>query len=428
MGILRRMATWYSNAFHPGHLNPQSPQYWVAKMLGRTGGSTGIYIDQQRALAISSVWCAVNLIAGAVGYLPMHVYRRLNEGKNRATEHPAYPLLHLRANPYMDAMTFRETLQGHVLFHGNGYAEIERNGAGQPIALWPLLPNMVTCKVEDGAPVYEIRLPKGPSAMLPPSRVLHVRGLGFDGLKGYSVIDYAAENLALTAAIEEFGAKFFKNGVYPSGVLETDGSLNQKQYDALKASFDKNSAGLSNAHRTLILQMGLKWHQIGADPKAAQLLVSRKYNVEDVARWFNVPAYMLQSDSTQARATIEQKADDFIRWTLLPWLRRWEMEVNYKLFAETDIQAGYLAEFRLEEMLRADANTQAQVDAIYLQNGIYSINEVRNRLNMNPVEGGDEHLQPLNLTPVDGSATPGGMKKPTSPAKTKVDDEDNDND
>lgn len=414
--MLKRMATWYSGG------NPQNPQYWVAKALGRRSTTTGIWMDQERALAISAVWCAVNLIAGAVGYMPLIVYRRVGKSRERAINHPLYRVLHLRPNPYMDAMTFRETLHGHVLFHGNGYAEIERNNMGQVIALWPVAPNMVTCKVLDGRPVYEVRTAKGGSSLLSAERMLHVKGLGSDGLKGYSVIEYAADGLALAAAVEEFGARFFQNGVSPSGHLETEGALNDKQYEQLKKQFSRDNAGIQKAWRPLILQRGLKWHQLGADPKTAQLLASRKYNVEDVARWFNVPAYMLQSDSTQTRATIEQKADDFVRWTLLPWFRRWEMEISTKLFSEEETNAGMYAEFLTEAMLRADVKTQAEVNAVYLQNGVFSVNEVREMLNRNEIEGGDKHLQPLNLTPVDGSATPGGVKKPTSPAKVNVDD------
>ena len=421
------LSRWYKDAF-----DPQNPSYWIGKMLNLSGTSTssGVVITEERALAISAVWCAVNLIAGAIGYMPLKVFQRVDDNNEPASDHPVYELLHRRANPCMNAMVFKETLMGHLLMHGNAYAEIERDGTGRPLALWPIPPTMMSVEVKSLAErtelLYRAHMEDGAQVELRPWQVLHIMGLSPTGFRGHSVIEHAADSWGLSTAVEEFGAKFFRNGVYPSGVLETDGALNQKMYEELKKSFGSDNSGLSAAHRTLILQHGLKWHQIGASPEAAQFLLSRKYNVEDVARWFNVPAYMLQQDSGQVRATIEQKSSDFVQWCLMPWCERWESELNHKLFGANE-QETYFAEFVPQSLLRADIKTQAEVNVIYLQNGVYSVNEVRRMLNMSSVKDGDTYRTPANLNPLSPSGQPGAPDKVLDPAKSTTANGEDDN-
>ncbi len=384
--------------------HPSSPDYWVQKLMG--GGSAtdaGINIDHNNALTYTPFWAAVNIIAGAVGSLPLVTYRRLKpRGKQRAPSHPAYKLLHDRVNDFISAQIFRETLMAHTLTYGNGYAEIERNGTGKPINLWPLLPNRVVPKVgiKDGKDWlwYEVTLKDGSKKPLPYFNVLHIPGLGFDGLKGYSVVEFHKNALGLGMAVKKFGSKFFANGARPGGVLEHPKKLDDKGFNRLRKQWNEVHEGLDNTERFAILEEDMKWHETSTDPTSAQALETQKFSVTDVARMFQIPPHMLAEMDRATFNNIENQGIMFLTMTLYRWLRKWENECNYKLFGE-ETRGHVFCEFLTAAFLRGD--TKKRYDAYHKgrQGGWLSVNDIRDMENQNPIEGGDVYLSPLNMKP-----------------------------
>lgn len=391
--FLERRATWITGG------SPQTPQYWVKKLFGVTESKSGIQIDEDIALTYSAVWAAVNIIAGAIGFLPLKTYRRRGDDRELDIRHRAYKLMHDRPNPFMDALTFRETLQGHCLTWGNGYAEIQRDGAFNPLALWPLLPNRVEPQVIDGKTVqYKVTLPDGGTVYLPYINVLHIKGLGFDGIKGYSVIRYSNESIAFGLAAEQYGAGFFGNDSRPGGVLEHPQSLSKEAQERLTESWEAKHQALSKKHRVAILEEGMKWHQIGIPPEEAQFLQTRKFQVADVARWYQIPLHFLSELDKATFSNIEHQGIEFVTFTLARWLKRWELECNYKLLKTAEYPTHFF-EFLVDALLRGDIKTRYDAYRLGRIGGFLSINDIRKKENMNTVDGGDTYLEPLNYKP-----------------------------
>ncbi|KKM90074.1 hypothetical protein LCGC14_1242250 [marine sediment metagenome] len=272
-------------------------QWFIDWVHGGEPTASGKNVNEQSALKYTPFWAAVRVITGAIASLPFIVYRRnAGGGKNRVMTHRTYGLLHDRPNEYMDALTFIETRQAHALTYGNGYAEIQRDGAGRPIALWPLLPDKTFRRISDkGLSYYEIRLTKGGSVYLPDYNVLHIKGLGFDGYTGYNVVSYHKEAIGYGMAVKEYGARFFGNNASPGGVLEHPKVLSDSARENIKKSWEAAHKGLSQAHRMQIFEEGMKWVQTGVDPEHAQALEVQKYTVDDCSRIFNIPPHKIGS-------------------------------------------------------------------------------------------------------------------------------------
>lgn len=385
--------------------NPQSPAYWVRKLFG--GGAdtaAGIRVDEDTVLHYSPVWNAINIIAGAMGFLPLHLYRRLPDGgKERDRNHPSYSLMRRRANPLMSAQAFREVLQGHALTWPGGYAEIERDNAMRPLALWPLRPDRTTPKMVEVRPGvkelrYEYITADGPK-MLHWFDVLHIHGLGFDGITGYNRTEMMRESVGLGLAAEQYGARFFGNDARPGGVLEHPGNLGPGAKLRLEQDWRKDHAPLAQKHRLAVLEEGMKWHEIGIPPETAQFLETRKFGVDEVARWFNIPTHLLNS-STPGDQTVEHRGIDFVTWCLLKWFERWQQECAVKLLTIQEFKAdSHFFEFLAEALLKADMKTRYQAHRVGIMAGWQSRNEVRVIENRNAEEGLDEFLVPLNMIP-----------------------------
>lgn len=376
--------------------NPASPQYWVKKLFGHSGDMI-IDVNEDSALKYSAVWAAVNIISGAVGFLPLIPYQRFNNGKKRIYDHDIFKIIR-RPNPFMDSLTFRQTLQAHVLIWGNGYAEIERNGKGEPVNLWPLLPHLVSPKIKEDRLIYEINsLNQGNVVNLDYTNVLHIHGLGFDGLKGYSPIEYAASNIALGIASEKNATAFFNNDSTPSGLLTTEQPLKKETKELVEKGWEDKHKSLDDKYRIAVLHSGLKYQPIGLSAKDAQLIESRKYGVSDVARWFTIPPHMIGDLEKATFSNIEHQGMAFVTWTLARWLKKWELEINYKLFSTAE-QNTHFVEFLEDALLRGDTKTRAESYQIALGGnnnpGYMSVNEVRERENLPDTPGGDVLFRP----------------------------------
>jgi HK97 family phage portal protein len=372
------------------------PAAWLLDAFtGSKKSVTGVPVTPENALELTSVWAAVNMIARTLATLPLPVYERVAGGKEKAPTHPAYRLLHDRPNPEMSAFTFRETLAAHLLLYGNAYAEIERNGKGEPVGLWPIHPTAVRVTRINGAKVYVVRV-DGQEIPLSADNVLHFPGFSLDGHNGLFPVKVTRNAIALGKATEEFGSAFFGNGAAPSGVLTHPAKLGKEGHDLLRESWNASYSGLSNAHRIAILEEGMEWHPLGVPPEHAQFLETRKFSVAEVSRIFLIPPHFLADLENAHFSNIEAQGIHFVQYCIEPWCKRIEQELNFKLFGDYR----HFAEFSLEGLLRGDSAARASFYREMWSLGVYSINEIRERENLNRIEGGDVRYIPLNMAPL----------------------------
>ena len=391
MGLL---TTLFSKRAHPNSVSGWS------SILG-IGPSThaGVTVTEESALSLSAVFACIRVLAEGVASLPLITYRRrADRGKDRATDHPLYEVLHKLPNPEMTAIDFWGTFISHVPAWGNAYAEIEWSNSGTVLALWPLRPDKMRVKREGGRLRYEYTLPNGKQETLPEYRILHIRGLGGNGISGYSVVKLAMQGIGLGLGAEEYGARFYGNGARASFVLRHPGVLGDKSYDRLKESWEEEHQGLSNAHRMAILEEGMDIATIGIPPEEAQFLETRKFQVTDVARWFGVPPHKVGDLEHATFSNIEHLGLDFVVNTLRPWLVRVEQGIYRDLLSESE-RKQYFAEFLVDSLLRGDTNSRFQAYALGRQWGWYSANDILELENRNPIPGGDSYLVPLNMIP-----------------------------
>jgi HK97 family phage portal protein len=368
---------------------------------------TGMAVNHSSALTSTAVYAAIRLLADTVAQLPLPLYRvQANGGKKRATDHPLYRLLQLRANPEMSAFTFRQTLAGHQVGWGNGYAEIEWSSSGYPKALWPLMPSATyLSRLANGSLVYDTYIEGYGYFRLPAWRVLHVRGFGGDGLMGYSPIRLHAETIGLDLGTREHGATFFANGARPGVVLTHPELLDDEAVERMKASWNDAYAGLKNAHRVAILEEGVQIQQMGIPPNEAQFLETRRYQLQEIARIYRIPPHLLQDRQTGAQSMVEQLSREFVDYTLLPLLKSFEQEMTWSLLAD-DENDRFAIEHLVDGLLRGNTKDRHEAQAIGRQNGWLSVNDIRRMENLDPIEGGDAYLTPLNMVESGKQPTP----------------------
>ena len=364
------------------------------------GGTTsGKAVNERTAMQTSAVYACVRILAESVAGLPLHVFERTANGsKSTKPSHPLYRLLHDEPNREMTSFVFRETLMSHLLLWGNAYAQIIRDGRGFPIALYPLLPDrMAVDRNESGELVYTYQSDKG-QVKLRRENVLHIPGLGFDGLIGYSPIAMAKNAVGLALATEDYGATFFANGANPGGVLEHPGVIKPEQADRLRERWQSQFGG-ANAHKVAVLEEGLKFHQMSIPPEQAQFLETRKFQINEIARIFRVPPHMVGDLEKSSFSNIEQQSLEFVKYTLDPWVVRWEQSLQQALILPSE-KATIFIKFNLDGLLRGDYQSRMQGYSTGIQNGFMSVNDVRGLEDMNLLtaeEGGDLHFVNGNM-------------------------------
>ncbi len=365
-------------------------------------GSTtsGKTVNERTALQTTAVYACVRILAETIASLPLHTFRYTDRGKEKALDHPLYYLLHNEPNSEMTSFVFRETLMSHLLLWGNAYAQIIRDGRGQILSLYPLLPDKMTVdRAASGDIIYQYRTDRG-VYLLRREEVLHVPGLGFDGLIGYSPIAMAKNAIGMAIATEEYGASFFANGANPGGVLEHPGVV--KDPKRVRESWNAVYQGSSNAHRVAVLEEGMKFQAIGIPPEQAQFLETRKFQINEIARIFRVPPHMLADLEKSSFSNIEQQSLEFVKYTLDPWVIRWEMAIQKALFLPSE-KKQYFVKFNLDGLLRGDYQSRMTGYATGRQNGWLSSNDIRELENMNPIPpelGGDLYLVNGNMLPL----------------------------
>lgn len=375
------------------------------------GGSTsGKSVTERSSMQMTAVYSCVRILAEAVAGLPLHLYK-YNEsgGKERAAENQLYFLLHDEPSPEMTSFVFRETLMTHLLLWGNAYAQLIRNGKGEVIALYPLMPNRMTVDRDNKGRLYyqywrgkdEAKLSRDNIVILQPSDVLHIPGLGFDGLVGYSPIAMAKNAVGMAIACEEYGAKFFANGATPGGILEHPGIV--KDPARVRESWNAVYQGSGNAHRIAVLEEGMKYTPIGISPEQAQFLETRKFQINEIARIFRVPPHMVGDLEKSSFSNIEQQSLEFVKYTLEPWLVRWEQAMVRSLLSKTEKEQ-YFIKFNVDGLLRGDYESRMNGYAIGRQNGWLSANDIRELEDMNRIpaeQGSDTYLVNGNMLPLD---------------------------
>jgi len=367
------------------------------------GGTTaGKPVNEHTAMQMTAVYSCVRILSETLAGLPLHVYRYNDSGgKEKNLKHPLYKLLHDEPNPEMTSFAFRETLMSHLLLWGNAYAQIIRNARGEVIALYPLMPNKITVDRDSAGRLFYLyqrgledvaSLGKDSQVYLNPTDVLHIPGLGFDGLVGYSPIAMAKNAVGLAIATEEYGAKFFANGAAPGGVLEHPGTIKDPQ--KVKESWNAAYQGSTNAHRVAVLEEGMKYQAIGISPEQAQFLETRKFQINEIARIFRVPPHMLADLEKSSFSNIEQQSLEFVKYTLDPWVVRWEQAMCRALLMESEKPTVFI-KFNVDGLLRGDYVSRMSGYATARQNGWMSANDIRELENLDRIPGelgGDLYL------------------------------------
>ena len=374
------------------------------------GSSTaGKNVTERSAMQMTAVYSCVRILAEAVAGLPLHLYRyKEDNGKEKSIDHTLYHLLHDEPNPEMSSFVFRETLMTHLLLWGNAYAQIIRNGKGEVIALYPLIPNRMTVNRDENGQLYyeyssasdDINSNSSRTVVLMPRDVLHIPGLGFDGLVGYSPIAMAKNAIGMAIACEEYGAKFFANGAAPSGVLEHPGTI--KDPKKVREAWQSQFGGSSNAGRVAVLEEGMKYTPISISPEQAQFLETRKFQINEIARIFRIPPHMVGDLEKSSFSNIEQQSLEFVKYTLDPWVIRWEQSLMRALLSN-DEKKEYFIKFNLEGLLRGDYESRMKGYSIGRQNGWMSANDIRELENLDHIsreDGGDLYLVNGNMLPL----------------------------
>lgn len=369
--------------------------------------ASGKFVNEFTALQTTAVYACVRILAESIASLPLHVYKYQNKGKERVPEHPLYFLLHDAPNDEMTSFVFRETLMAHLLLWGNAYAQIIRDGLGRVVGLYPLMPNQMQVERDDGGKIFyrytlnggeKSRDKKSFQVILQAKDVLHIHGMGFNGLIGFSPIAMARNAIGTTLAVEEFGSKFFENGARPSGILKHPGLI--KYPEKLRESWQAAYGGSSNTGKTAVLEEGVTYESISIPPDDAQFLDSRKFQIAEIARIYRVPLHFLNELDRATFSNIEQQSLEFVTYSLTPYVVRWEQALNKSLLLPNERQ-NYFCKFNVDGLLRGDYHSRMQGYAIGRQNGFLSANDIRELEDLNPIsdaDGGNLYLINGNMT------------------------------
>ena len=350
----------------------------------------GQRVTEQSAMSLPAVFACVRVLAESCGCLPLMVYeRKADRTKSRANQHPIYKLLHDSPNQFMDAVSLFELLVGHCALRGNAYAYIDRDQNGIIKALWPLLPQNMTVKVDNNVLTYEYSQ-DGKIKAYSWRDILHIKGLTFDGIVGLSPLSMLRDTIGRAQAINEYSGKFFNNDAMPGGLIKFPGPMTPEARELLKEEWNSKHKGSGKAHNIGVLPAGLDFINVGLSPEDSQMIDSQKFSVIDICRAFRVPLNLVQDHDRSTYSNVTEQNRSFVVHTLVPWLTRIEQACNRVLFTELERQK-YFCEFKLDNLLRGDQKTRYECYEIGINKGFLTRNDVRGFENLSPIPGGDDY-------------------------------------
>lgn len=396
----------------------------ILEYLGGAPAVAGPSVTNESALKVPAVWACIRVLAEDVAMLPLHLYRRVEEGKRLAIEHPLYALLHDAPNPWMTAFQLREMMMLHLLSWGNFYAEIQRGPDGRPVALWPLVPSRMLRPEPSagGTLLYPYRPPNGPGVKIPQRLIWHIRGMASDGLVGYSPIALHRETIGLSMAQKEFSARFIANNARPSGVITLKGRLSDDALDRISHSWDTAHGGLSKSARLAFLEEGMEYQPSGMPLTDAQFVEGEQITLDDIPRVFRVPPHKIGNLVRATYSNIQFQDLAYATDSLQPWCERIEQQGALDLLLESE-RRELVIEHSIDARLRGDPKTRAEARMIQRQNGILSANEWRNSENMNALpedQGGDDYWMPANMLVVGDPRPEPAAAAPAEGASARV--------
>ena len=377
-------------------------------------------VNATTAIQLSTVYACFRVISETVASLPLGVYEATDDGNLKAGDHPLYHLLHDEPNAEMTSFVFREVMLAHLLLYGNSYSQIIRSGKNTVVGLYPLLPDhMDVDRDSKGNLTYTYTTSDGKTVVIKPQDILHIPGLGFDGIIGYSPIALEKNAIGLGIASEEYGSKFFSNGARPSGILTHPNTV--KNPKAVRESWNSAYGGSSNSNRVAILEEGMTFTPLSIPNNEAQFLETRKFQVDEICRIFRVPPHLVGNLEHATFSNIEHQSIDFAVHTIRPWLVRIEQSMNRALF--TDQEKGrFYVQFNIDGLMRGDYKSRMEGYAIARQNGWMSANDIRELENQNPIpasEGGDAYLVNGNMIPITTAMKAQTPAEPTQTAEQR---------
>lgn len=382
--------------------HPSNPDRWLIRAFGGDPTGSGVEVTEDTALSATAVWAGVRLISETLAMLPLKLYERVDErSKKLARGLGLFRLLHDEPNPEQTSFEFREMQQGFLLTWGNCYTQKVYNGRGEVTELWPLVPwRVMPERTAAQTLVYKVDLPGGGQAVLPADDVLHIPGFSSTGLLGDNVIQRFQEAIGLSLAAERSGGAFYSNGAQAGGFLVHPRKIGPEGRKNLLESWNEQHQGPSRAHRVSILEEGLTWQQTTVDPEKAQALQTRKFQVTEVARILRLPPHLLYDLERSTNNNIEHQGQEFVTYSMQPWLTRWEQRMNRSLLLPNQ-RAILYTKFEVGGLLRGDSAARAAYYKSQFEVGAMSTNDIREKEDLDPVEGGDQRFVPLNMAPLD---------------------------
>ena len=392
-------ASKLSTSLQTRELNVRNPAYWLG--LSGSRNSAGVNVTPMSAMRTSAVWACIRVLSTSYASLPLHVKRRTAQGMIiDAVNEPIYDVLHRNPNPEQTSFIFRMVAMAHLCLYGNAYAEIEFDYFGNPINLWPI---PAWCcrplRTEKKELYYQVSIPDtGETKNLQPYRILHIMGLGTDGMQGLSPIRQHAETIGITLAADQFSGMFFSNGMNIGGIVEHPNKLSITGSTNLRNSLNEKYAGLGNSHRLMLLEEGMKYTKIGINPMEAQLLEERQYQIEDIARIYGVQLHKIGHLLHATFSNIEHQAIEFVTDTMLPWVVNFEQEYDRKLCFN-----GQYTKHSMEGLLRGDTAARAAFYKELFYISSITPDEIREKEDMNPEPDGmgRRYYIPGNMVPAD---------------------------
>lgn len=368
-------------------------------MSGGAMSDAGMGVNKESAMRVTAVYACVQVISETLAQLPLILYQRTGDRKDRATANRLYGLLHDMPNSFQSSFDFRQTKTAQVVMGGAGYSFINRSVTGDVLELLPMHPDKVVMKqARDYSLSYVFTDAEGNQIPLRQDQVWRVIGMSLDGLRGISPIERHRQTVGISLAADKHTALTFKNGAKMSGILKHPSHFSDKDVAARVAeSWDAASSG-DNMGKTPLLEDGLDWMQVSMTNRDAQYIETRKFQTEDVARIFRVPPHKIGHLEKATNNNIEHQGLEFVVDTMMPWIRRWEQSITRDIIGRANMRSIF-PEFLLDGLLRGDSKARAEFYSKAVGGPWMSANEARIKDNMNPIEGLDEVLKPLNMTP-----------------------------